>query len=33
MKQLTDKQKKLDVDNDGVIEASDFKALRGGQLR
>jgi|11BtaG_2_1085332.scaffolds.fasta_scaffold00242_2 hypothetical protein len=30
MKQLTEKQKKLDVDNDGVIEASDFKALRGG---
>ncbi len=30
MKQLTDKQKKLDVDNDGAIESSDFKALRGG---
>ena len=30
MKKLTKKQEKIDVDNDGVIEASDFKALRGG---
>lgn len=30
MKKLTKKQEKLDVDKDGVIEASDFKALRGG---
>ena len=30
MKKLTEKQKELDVDNDGVLEASDFAALRGG---
>ena len=27
-KPLTPKQKKLDVNKDGVLEASDFKALR-----
>ena len=30
MKKLTEKQKELDVDNDGVLEASDFAALREG---
>lgn len=30
MKKLTKKQEKLDVDNDGVIEASDFRELRKG---
>lgn len=27
-KPLTPKQKKLDVDKDGILETSDFKALR-----
>lgn len=28
---LTDKQKQLDIDKDGEIEASDLKALRSGE--
>lgn len=30
MAELTDKQKQLDIDKDGEIEASDLKALRSG---
>jgi hypothetical protein len=30
MANLTDKQKQLDIDKDGEIEASDLKALRAG---
>lgn len=31
MAELTDKQKNLDIDKDGEIEASDLKALRSGE--
>ena len=30
MKKLTEKQKQLDIDNNGALEASDFAALREG---